>query len=64
MRFDQRDDQVVDLQSSNAGVLGALLSDGRSVRIDAAELAGSPDGTQKLGLSSKEVLAELVPLLN
>ena len=64
MRFDQRDDQVVDLQSSNAGVLGALLSDGRSLRIDSAELAGSPDGTQQLGLGSKEALAELVPLLS
>ena len=58
MRFDQRSDQVVDLQSSSAGVLGALLNDGRSVRIDSAELAE----TQQLGLSSKETLAELVPL--
>jgi DNA gyrase subunit A len=64
MRFGQRDDQVVDLQSSNTRVLGALLSDGRSLRIDSAELAGSPDGTQQLGLGSKEALAELVPLLS
>ncbi|WP_010314144.1 DNA topoisomerase (ATP-hydrolyzing) subunit A [Synechococcus sp. CB0205] len=64
IRFGQRDDQVVDLQSSNAAVLGALLSDGRSVRIDSAELTGSPDGTQQLGLGSKEALAELVPLLS
>ena len=58
MRFEQRGDQVIDLQNSSAGVLGALLNDGRSVRIDSAELAE----TQQLGLSSKESLSELVPL--
>ena len=58
MRFEQRGDQVIDLQNSSAGVLGALLNDGRSMRIDSAELAE----TQQLGLSSKESLAELVPL--
>ena len=58
IRFGQRDDHVVDLQSSNVGVLGALLSDGRSVRINSAELAE----TQQLGLGGKETLAELVPL--
>jgi DNA gyrase subunit A len=64
MRFGQRDNQVVDLQSSNTRVLGALLSEFRSVRIDLAELAGSPDGTQQLGLGNKEASANLVPLLS
>ena len=59
MRFDQRGDQVIDLQSSSADVLGALLNDGRSMRIDSTELAE----TQQLGLSSKETITEIVPLL-
>jgi len=56
VRFEQRGDQLVDLCNGNAPLLGALLADGRSLRVDTNDL-----NTLKLG--AKDQLLELIPLL-
>jgi DNA gyrase subunit A len=62
VRFEQRGDQLVDLCSGTAELLGALLADGRSLRLDANELLAAEGGILSLGLGAKEQLSALVPL--
>jgi len=57
VRFEQRGDQLVDLCNGNAPLLGALLADGRSLRLDTNEI-------NSLRLSTKDQVLELIPLLN
>jgi len=66
MRFSQRGDQLIDLREDNSPVVAAVLSDGRSLRLDAAELEAEDDTKrgQPLGLSGNEAVTELVPLLS
>ena len=66
MRFNQRDDQLIDLREDHSPVVAAVLSDGRSLRLDTAELVAEDDtgSGQTLGLGGNEVVAELVPLLS
>ena len=66
MRFNQRDDQLIDLREDHSPVVAAVLSDGRSLRLDTAELLAEDDtgSGQTLGLGGTEAVAELVPLLN
>ena len=47
-------------------MLAAVLSDGRSLRLNTAELQAEDDtgSGQHLGLGSNETMTELVPLLN
>jgi hypothetical protein len=46
--------------------LGALLADGRSLRLEANNLNADEDaaGGQALGLGAKDQLLELIPLLS
>ena len=66
MRFAQRDDQLNSLQEDCSPVVGAVLSDGRSLRLDTAELqAEDVSGSgQPLGLGANEAVVELVQLLS
>jgi DNA gyrase subunit A len=65
VRFSERGDQLIDLQEARSNVLAAVLSDGRSLRLDTAELQAEDDtgSGQALGLGGHEAVAELVPLL-
>jgi DNA gyrase subunit A len=65
VRFSERGDQLIDLQEARSNVLAAVLSDGRSLRLDIAELQAEDDtgSGQPLGLGGHEAVAELVPLL-
>jgi len=65
VRFAQRSDQLIDLREDHSHVVAAVLSDGRSLRLDAAELEPEDDtgSGQPLGLGTNEAVAELVPLL-
>ena len=62
VRFEQRGDQLVDLCRGDAPLLGALLADGRSLRLDGNALQGSEGGSHSLGLGAQEQLSALVPL--
>ena len=66
VRFQERSDQLIDLREDRSTVLAAVLSDGRSLRLNTAELQAEDDtgSGQHLGLSSNETMTELVPLLN
>jgi len=66
VHFAQRDDQLIDLREDHSPLVAAVLSDGRCLRIDTAELLAEDDtgSGQTLGLGGSEVLAEIVPLLN
>ena len=66
VRFEQRGDQLVDLCGGHQPLLGALLADGRSLRLDAGSLSADEDaaGGQALGLGTKDQLLELIPLLS
>ncbi|CAK6697200.1 DNA topoisomerase (ATP-hydrolyzing) [Synechococcus sp. CBW1107] len=66
VRFQERDDQLIDLREDRSTVLAAVLSDGRSLRLNTAELQAKDDtgSGQHLGLGSNETMTELVPLLN
>jgi DNA gyrase subunit A len=65
VRFSQRGDQLIDLREDRSPVVAALLNDGRSLRLDTAELQAEDDSGsgQVLGIGSNEAVAELVPLL-
>ncbi|MEY4297712.1 MAG: hypothetical protein RLZZ423_891 [Cyanobacteriota bacterium] len=65
LRFSQRGDQLVDLCSGQPSLLAGLLQDGRSLRLDTAELQAEDESGsgQVLKLGSNERLSELVPLL-
>ena len=65
VRLSQRGDQLTDLREDRTAVVSAVLSDGRSLRLDTSELQAEDDtgSGQDLGLSGHEALAELVPLL-
>jgi DNA gyrase subunit A len=66
VRFQERSDQLIDLREDRSTVLAAVLSDGRSLRLNTAELQAEDDtgSGQHLGLGSNETMTELVPLLN
>lgn len=66
VRFQERGDQLIDLREDRTTVLAAVLSDGRSLRLNTAELQAEDDtgSGQHLGLGSNETMTELVPLLN
>jgi DNA gyrase subunit A len=65
LRFQQRGDALVDLQGGEAAVLGAVLGDGRSLRLAGDQLPAE-DATgagQQLALKATDVVRELVPLI-
>ena len=62
VRFEQRGDQLVDLCRGDAPLLGALLADGRSLRLEGNALQRSEGGSHSLGLGAQEQLSALVPL--
>jgi DNA gyrase subunit A len=66
VRFGQRGDQLIDLREDHSPVVAAVLRDGRSLRLDTAELLAEDDtgSGQPLGLGGNDAVAELVPLLN
>ena len=66
VRFEQRGDQLVDLCGGHQPLLGALLADGRSLRLDAGSVSADENtgGGQTLGLGAKDQLLELIPLLS
>ena len=62
VRFEQRGDQLVDLCNGSQPLLGVLLADGRSLRLDAASLdpdSGTGTGTS-LSVKAKDQITELV----
>jgi DNA gyrase subunit A len=65
VRFNQRGDQLIDLREDRSLVVAAVLNDGRSLRLDTAELQAEDDtgSGQELGIGANESMAELVPLL-
>ncbi len=65
VRFSQRGDQLIDLREDRSAVVAAVLNDGRSLRLDTAELQAEDDtgAGQPLGIASNEAVAELVPLV-
>jgi DNA gyrase subunit A len=65
VRFSQRGDQLIDLREDRSAVVAAVLNDGRSLRLDTAELQAQDDtgAGQPLGIASNEAVAELVPLV-
>jgi DNA gyrase subunit A len=66
VRFAERSDQLIDLREDNSQVVAAVLNDGRSLRLDTAELLAEDDtgSGQPLGLGGDDAVAELVPLLS
>ncbi len=66
VRFEQRGDQLVDLCNGSQPLLGVLLADGRSLRLDATSLDpdSGTDTATNLNLGSKEQVSELVPPLS
>lgn len=65
LRFRERGDALVDLQGGEAAVLGAVLGDGRSMRLASDQLpAEDATGTgQLLALKATDTVKELVPLI-
>lgn len=67
LRFLERDDALVDLQAVEAGVIGVTLEggEGRSLRLDADQLAAEDCGGSGVALELKagDAVRELVPLL-
>jgi DNA gyrase subunit A len=66
LHFSQRGDQLIDLREDNSAVVAAVLSDGRSLRLDTGELQAEDDNGSGLamGIADSEAMAELVPLLS
>ena len=66
VRFEQRGDQLVDLCNGSQPLLGVLLADGRSLRLDATSLDpdSGTDTATNLNLGPKEQVSELVPPLS
>ncbi|NDF62640.1 MAG: topoisomerase IV, partial [Synechococcaceae bacterium WBB_3_034] len=66
LRFAQRGDQLVDLCNGSQPLLGVLLADGRSLRLDATSLNASntEDADTSLGLGPEDQIRELVPPLS
>ena len=66
LRFSQRDDAVVDLQSPVGGLVAALLSGGDSLRLNALDLAEEDDtGTgEVLPIKPGSHLESLIPLIH
>jgi DNA gyrase subunit A len=66
VRFEQRGDQLVDLCNGSQPLLGVLLADGRSLRLDATSLDpdSGTDAAAKLSLGPKDQITELVPPLS
>ncbi len=64
VRFEQRGDQLVDLCSGNQPLIGVVLADGRSLRLDTNTLEPDPTtgAAQGLGLGAKDQIRELVPV--
>ncbi|MEB3185266.1 MAG: DNA topoisomerase (ATP-hydrolyzing) [Cyanobacteriota bacterium] len=65
LRFERRDDQLVDLCSGGVELVAARISDSRSMRLATADLAAEEPGASGtlLPLGSHEALLELIPLL-
>jgi len=65
LRFSQLGDQLIDLREDHNTVVAGVLSDGRSLRLDIAELQAEDDISlgQVLRLNDNIELAELVPLI-
>ena len=66
MQFSLRGDELIDLGEDHSPVLAALLSDGRSVRLDTAQLRKEDESGsgEQLGIGSNGALVELIPLLS
>ena len=64
LRFEQREDQLIDLRPGNAHLVAGLLSDGRSLRLaTAALIAEDPGGSgMALPLTASDRLNALIPL--
>ena len=64
LRFEQREDQLIDLRPGSADLVAGLLSDGRSLRLaTAALIAEDPGGSgMALPLNPSDRLNALVPL--
>jgi DNA gyrase subunit A len=65
VRFEQRGDQLVDLCNGSQPLLGVLLADGRSLRLDLTDITteDTTGTSQDLKLGSKNQVQELVPML-
>ncbi|MCP9886891.1 DNA topoisomerase 4 subunit A [Cyanobium sp. ATX 6A2] len=65
LRFSDRHDQLADLCDAEAPLVAALLSNGRSARLQPADLDSqhTSDGGMNLGLAEREELQALVPLI-
>ena len=65
LRFSQRHDQLADLCDAEAPLVAALLSSGRSARLQPADLEGQDAGGPgvSLNLAEREDLQALVPLI-
>jgi DNA gyrase subunit A len=65
LRFEQRNDQLVDLCSAAAELVAVLVGDNRSLRLATQELASDDVAAPgiRLALSNGERLRQLVPLL-
>jgi DNA gyrase subunit A len=67
LRFQDRNDQLVDLRPAETALLSALLSDGRSLRLKATDLptdASSSEQGWTCELGNGATIRELVPLLS
>ena len=66
MQFSLRTDELIDLSEGHSPVLAALLSDGRSLRLDTAQLREEDESGsgEQLGIGSNGALVELIPLLS
>lgn len=66
MRIDRREDELVDVREDHCHVVPVMLRDGRSLRLDTAELlAEDENGLGKcIGIGSNKGVCELVPLLS
>jgi len=66
VRFAERGDQLIDLREDHSPVVAAMLNDGRSLRLDTAELLAEDDTGlgRSCGVSETESVVELVPLLS
>jgi len=66
LRFERRDDVLVDLQAATAAVVAAMMVGGRSLRLNVADLErqGSSGCGQPCALKPGESLQQLVPLLD
>lgn len=65
LRLTQRSDQLIDVREDHSPMVAAVLSDGRTIRLDTGGLKTEEEtgSSQPLGLDGNEAVAELVPLL-